>query len=135
VAAWPRAARWSSGTTAACCGRLEAPAPGPDSPHGYWPDFSGARKDAASHGQLLFDYRPRFWFRVWRRLHGRSRVTLWEDGTLRRDSSFHTKQVNLNGCRDFRIEAEGELTFEHGDRVFSASTAIRLRDRAGKLAR
>jgi hypothetical protein len=52
---------------------------------------------------------------------GRSRVTLWADGTLRRDSSFHTKQVNLNGCRDFRIEDEGELTFGHGDRVFSAA--------------
>jgi hypothetical protein len=78
-------------------------------------------QDAASHGRLLFDYRPRFWFQVWRRLHGRSRVTLWADGTLRRDSSFHTKQVNLNGCRDFRIEDEGELTFGHGDRVFSAA--------------
>jgi hypothetical protein len=78
-------------------------------------------QDAASHGRLLFDYRPRFWFQVWRRLHGRSRVTLWADGTLRRDSSFHTKQVNVNGCRDFRIEDEGELTFGHGDRVFSAA--------------
>jgi hypothetical protein len=59
-------------------------------------------------------------------------VTLWADGTLRRDSSFHTKHVNLNGCRYFSIEDDGDATIQHGDRVFSAATVIRLCDRAGR---
>lgn len=90
---------------------------------------------AASHGRLLFDYRPRFWFQVWRRLHGRSRVTLWADGTLRRDSSFHTKQINLQGCHSLEIEDEGDLAISQEDRVFAASTLIRVRDHAGRTRR
>jgi hypothetical protein len=89
-------------------------------------------QDAASHGRLLFDYRPRFWFQVWRRVHGRCRVTLWSDGTLRRDSSLDTDQVSLHGCRSLDIEDEGELVFQNDDRVFAANTLIRVRDDAGR---
>ena len=88
--------------------------------------------EAASGRRLLFDYRPRFWFQVWHRVHARSRVTLWSDGTLRRDSTFHTKQVNLHGGRGFSIDDDGDLVHHNGDRVFSAATVIRVRDRAGR---